>query len=85
VEYRAVKITSRDNVAVVVQAVPRGEPVIIATDKTVLKLSTNEDIPAGHKIALTPIKQGSAVVRYGETIGTATRSIRKGDWIHTTI
>jgi len=81
-EYRAVKITSRDNVAVVVQAVPRGEPVIIATDKNALKLTANEDVPAGHKIALAPIKQGGGVVRYGEIIGLATRSIRQGDWIH---
>ncbi|MCV4933284.1 UxaA family hydrolase, partial [Escherichia coli] len=37
---------------------------------------------AGHKIALRDIPAGSAVKRYGQIIGFATRDIRQGEHIH---
>ena len=43
----------------------------------------NQNIPLGHKIALTDIKKGDLVKKYGHTIGVATEDINKGDWIHT--
>jgi altronate dehydratase len=36
----------------------------------------------GHKIALTDIKKGGLVKKYGQAIGFATEDIKKGDWIH---
>lgn len=41
------------------------------------------DIPAGHKYALSDIKSGETVIKYGQIIGRATTDIKKGDWVHT--
>jgi altronate hydrolase len=40
-------------------------------------------IEKGHKIALANIPQGSAVIKYGFPIGSATAGIRAGEWVHT--
>lgn len=37
----------------------------------------------GHKYALSPIKKGAAVIKYGQKIGHATMNIQKGDHVHT--
>ncbi|BCX48440.1 D-galactarate dehydratase/altronate hydrolase [Haloferula helveola] len=43
---------------------------------------TTEAIPAGHKIALREIAEGSPVIKYGFPIGRATQSIRPGQHVH---
>ncbi len=37
----------------------------------------------GHKIATRAIAAGERVLKYGQTIGFATRAIEPGDWVHT--
>jgi len=46
-------------------------------------LVINQKIPLGHKFALTDIKKGEKLYKYGEIIGIATQDIKKGDWVHT--
>ncbi len=41
------------------------------------------DIPAGHKVALTAIRAGEAVVKYGDPIGMAACDIAPGEHVHT--
>lgn len=45
-------------------------------------ISTQAKIPLGHKVALTEIKTGEAVLRYGWRIGSAKMDIHPGDWVH---
>lgn len=40
------------------------------------------DLQSGHKFALTDIKKGDAVIKYGYPIGTATEDISKGEKVH---
>ena len=40
-------------------------------------------IPRGHKMALSAIAEGEAVVKYGQIIGFASRDIPAGDHVHT--
>lgn len=40
------------------------------------------DVPFGHKVALRPIPEGEAVVKYGVPIGIATAPIAAGDHVH---
>ena len=70
-----VQIHLNDNVCVAVNDIFSG---------TVLEngLTTTEDIPAGHKIALRGIRLGEAIVKYGFPIGSATEEIPQGSWIH---
>ncbi len=75
---KAIVINQSDNVAIVLQNVGKGEEVIIG-EKTI---SAVDDIPYTHKIALTNLEQGTAVIKYGEVIATASKDIRKGEWVH---
>lgn len=41
-----------------------------------------EDIPKEHKIALKDIRMGEFIYKYGETIGIATKDIKRGEHVH---
>ena len=45
-------------------------------------ITAAQDIPYGHKVALSDIKEGAPVIKYGEVIGVATCDIRAGQWVH---
>ena len=70
-----IKITERDNVAVALEPLKAGE--------TILGVTLKEDVPSGHKFALTDIAEGSNVVKYAFPIGHATKAIAAGSWVHT--
>lgn len=74
-----IKIHSKDNVAVALKPLASGTNVKI-DDKTVTLL---EDIPQGHKFALTEVPARSSVIKYGCAIGLAKEAIKTGAWIHT--
>ena len=40
------------------------------------------DVPIGHKVALTDIKTGDTVIKYGQDIGKAVADIKKGEHVH---
>jgi galactarate dehydratase len=70
------RVHKRDNVAIVVSADGASDGAADANGLTAL-----EWIPQSHKIALTSFTAGQPVVRYGETIGYANRSIAAGAWV----
>jgi altronate dehydratase len=75
----ALVISERDNVATALEALEPGRRIIIdATEVTV-----RQPIPPGHKLALTDIAQGQAVIKYGSPIGIATADIPAGGHVHT--
>jgi len=57
--------------------------IIHEKDNVGVCLEGDGSIPAGHKYALCAIGAGEAVIKYGETIGRASRDIAKGEWVHT--
>lgn len=60
------------------------ENIIINKKDTVgVCLDGTDKIPAGHKYALKPIKNGEYVIKYGEIIGKATQDVAEGEWVHT--
>lgn len=73
-----IKINQEDNVAVALRPVEKGE-TIVAGDFSV---TTLEEIPQGHKVALKPIKAGGEVIKYGFRIGVAKENIEAGAWVH---
>lgn len=74
-----IKIHGKDNVAVAIAPIPGGSEISISgTDITLA-----ENIPQGHKFALLPIKKGETILKYGNPIGTASRDIQQGEWVHT--
>lgn len=75
---KAIQIHDGDSVAVALVALQAGEDISVG--KT--RLLVQEEIPAGHKVALRSISQGEAVVKYGHAIGRATAEIALGAWVH---
>jgi len=56
--------------------------IINKKDNVGVALKSTSKIKVGHKIALTNIKKGEKVIKYGEVIGIAKSNIKKGDWVH---
>lgn len=46
-------------------------------------ITLKEDIPFGHKFALTEVEPSGSVYKYGEEIGVASSDIGLGEWVHT--
>ena len=76
---RALRIHPLDNVAVALTSIGAGETVAVEG----AALTARQDIPQGHKVALTPIAAGAELVKYGCPIGRAKADIRPGEWVHT--
>jgi altronate hydrolase len=73
-------INPRDNVAVALRDLKKGETLSLPDGK---ELSVLSDIPYSHKIALTDVPEGADVIKYGECIGETKTFVHKGDWVHT--
>ena len=75
---RLYRINEKDNVAVALEAIAKGESVICAE----MTLTAQEDIPKGHKMALTALHAGDEVIKYGNVIGRMACELPAGGWIH---
>lgn len=82
---KAIQIDERDNVATVTSNISAGESVEVLSPEgtVVMRTRTRDAVPLGHKIALTNLERGDWVVKYGETIGIASKLIKTGTWVHT--
>lgn len=75
----------KDTVGVAAVDLKKGQPLTgwnMAKDST-LRLKATQDIPLGHKIALGNIAKGEEVIKYDESIGKASKAIKKGQHVHT--
>ena len=72
------RINPKDNVAVALTGLSAGTAVEVDE----LSLTLKEDIPQGHKFALTEIKKDEQIIKYGYPIGFAKEDIHTGCWIH---
>ena len=52
------------------------------SNNSTLRLKSKANIPIGHKVALTDIKNGDTVWKYGQDIGKAVADIPKGGHVH---
>lgn len=71
---RLIQIDPRDNVAIVTENAPKGtklEGIVLL-----------QDIPQGHKVALTKLQKGEEVIRYGVTLGYLLEDVQQGSWIN---
>lgn len=82
---KAIQIDDRDNVATATGNVKRGETVeILSPDgKVILKAEPVDDIAFGHKLSFRKIREGEEIIKYGEVIGVASKTIPTGEWVHT--
>ena len=75
---KVIVITERDNVATALTPLSAGD-IIEANGN---RVTVQEPIGGGHKVALTAIAAGAAIVKYGNPIGTATADIDAGRHVH---
>ena len=77
---RGLRIHETDNVAVVLEDVPRGESVAVSGME--VRITALDPVPIYHKIALSEIPKDAPVIKYGEVIGLAAEDIPRGSHIH---
>ncbi|MFN6970076.1 MAG: UxaA family hydrolase, partial [Rheinheimera sp.] len=72
------QVHPRDNVLIALRAIAAGEQLIAPF----AHVTALEDIPAGHKVAITDLAQGAEVRKYGFAIGATTQAVKAGSHIH---
>ena len=75
----------KDNVGVVVvEDLKAGTDMlgVVTENDTTVRLKALQDIPIGHKVALTALKTGDTVIKYGQDIGKMVGSADKGGHVH---
>lgn len=80
----ALKVDEKDNVATIFANDITAGTVVEVRDKQggAFALKVLADLPYGHKIAITEIRKGEHIMKYGESIGAASRDIPAGDYVH---
>lgn len=82
-EKKAMQINPRDNVAVVLEQVAPDETVqVMYENKTIGPIIAKNAIDIFHKIAIAPIGKGETILKYGEVIGKAVKTIEPGEHVH---
>ncbi len=79
---RAIIVHGTDNVATALADLTPGDQATVIGARTPGVITASQPIPFGHKIALTTIEVGEAVVKYGNVIGRATQRITPGQHVH---
>jgi altronate hydrolase len=79
IEQLAVLLHPDDNIAVARQSLVAGTRII----HTGPPINLRDAVKLGHKFALQPIECGSAVRKFGQIIGFASRDIAVGEHVHT--
>ncbi len=76
-------IDRQDHVATCISAIKRGETVeLMINGKKTKKIKATQNIPYAHKICVKPMKKGDHCLKYGLPIGSATKEVKVGDYIH---
>lgn len=73
-----IQIHASDNVAVTLATLSKGFRI----DVNGKQITLEEEIPSGHKIALTDLKKGDLVIKYGFPIGHTLQAIPAGHWVN---
>jgi hypothetical protein len=75
------QVHPRDNVATLLNDADAGTVEVLAEGRR-QALPILETVKLGHKISLTSIQAGEAVIKFGVPIGHASKTIERGAWVH---
>ncbi len=78
-ENSAILLNSADTVAIARVPLAAGRRIVVQG----VEIQLRDDVPAGHKVALRQIPAAGSIVRYGQVMGKASRSIEAGEHVHT--
>ena len=71
-----IRLEKEDNVAVARNDIPKG--TYLAEEG----VTTRDEIPRGHKVAVRFIKKGEPILKYNTCIGYAAEDTEPGTWMH---
>ena len=80
--YNTIVINNQDNVATALVQLHKGDQAVYSLNGKDYNIQIIEDIPFGHKICIHDISKDAQIIKYGETIGGATKNIQQGQYIH---
>ena len=75
----------QDNVGVVVieKITPKQDcSCWIMEDFSTVIIQSLDEIPLGHKIAMSDLNEGDTILKYGHDIGKVVKSTKKGEHVH---
>ena len=75
-------VDKKDNVATALRHLEQGNSIRVEMEGFTIDVTLAQAILLGHKFALKDIEPGQPIIKYGETIGLATRKIVKGEHTH---
>lgn len=80
----ALKVNDLDNVATLFSNDGKVGCTVEIRDKKgeSFEIELVNDIPYGHKIALCSVVPGTDIIKYGESLGIATKAIGPGEHVH---
>ena len=78
----AMIIDAKDNVAVAIEPIAKGDAAVYVCEGKEVSLPALEDITIYHKLATRDIAKGEPVVKYGEHIGIASSDMKAGEHVH---
>lgn len=76
---------AQDNVGVVVvEGLQAGTKMlcVVTEDDSDFQLTVEDEVPIGHKVALTDLAENDTVIKYGEDIGRMVKPAKKGAHVH---
>lgn len=76
----------RDNVGVVVvEGLTAGTDMlcVVTEDNSDFRLVVEDDVPIGHKVALSDLEVDDTAIKYGQDIGRIVQATAKGRHVHT--
>ncbi|WP_276894940.1 altronate dehydratase family protein [Hallella bergensis] len=77
-ESEFIKINPADNVLVCLKALPQGTTLQVDGKEITLL----QDTPAGHKVLLEDVTQGTDIIKYGYPIGHVREDLKAGQWVN---
>ncbi|QDZ02883.1 UxaA family hydrolase [Nitratireductor mangrovi] len=75
----------KDNVGVVVvEGLKAGTRMlaVVTEDDSSFEIEARDDVPIGHKVALSDLSNGDTAIKYGEDIGRFVADVGKGGHVH---
>ncbi|WP_338082343.1 UxaA family hydrolase [Fictibacillus enclensis] len=80
--FRNVMMQPNDNVSTALTDIPVNSLVSVRCNQQIMEVTVKDTIEFGHKFAVVCIPEGSDVVKYGEVIGVAVKTIEAGEHVH---
>ncbi len=81
-KHNAILIDPKDNIAVAIENLKKDQKAIVKGVDYYEEIPLVQDIPFGHKLALTVLQENKEIIKYGEVIGVAMQNIEKGEYVH---